>query len=62
MDGIHRIKAPNKGKQFQSEYELIRDYEATIRDINQNHASTGINMLKDRWYVITEAHGDYVED
>ena len=43
MDGIYRIKAPNKGKQFQSQDELIRDYEAKIRDINQKHASLGIS-------------------
>lgn len=39
MHGIHIIKAPNKGKQFQTQDELIRDYESTIRDINQNHKS-----------------------
>jgi hypothetical protein len=39
MHGIHLIKVTNKGKQFQSQDELIRDYEETIRDINQNHKS-----------------------
>ena len=31
MDCIHLIKAPNKGKQFQTQDELIRGYESTIR-------------------------------
>jgi histone-lysine N-methyltransferase SETMAR len=62
MDGIHRIKAQNKGKQFQTQDELIRDYETTIRDINLNHESLGITMLPDRWRAITLARGKYVED
>ena len=62
MDAIRRIKAPNKGKQFQSEDELIRDYEATIQDINQNHKSLGITMLPDRWRAIHLVRGKYVED
>lgn len=61
MDGIHRIKAPNKGKQFQSQDELIRDYETTIRLINENHESKGITMLPDRWRAIHLAMGKYVE-
>lgn len=39
MDGIARIKGPNKGKKFQSEEELINDYETTIREVNQNQES-----------------------
>lgn len=62
MDGINRIKAPNKGKQFQSQDELIRDYEATIRDINQNQESKGITMLPDRWRAITLARGNYIDE
>ena len=61
MDGIYRIKAPNKGKQFQTQTELIRDYDATIQTINRNHESLGINMLPDRWRAIHLAHGKYVE-
>lgn len=48
MHGIALIKAPNKGKQFLTETELINDYDATIRDINKNHESKGIDMLPDR--------------
>jgi hypothetical protein len=61
MHGIHLIKVPNKGKQFQSQDELIRDYEETIRDINQNHKSLGITMLPDRWRAIHLANGKYLE-
>ncbi len=39
MDGIARIKVPNKGKQFQTEDELINNYEATIREISRNQES-----------------------
>jgi hypothetical protein len=39
MDGIARIKGPNKGKQFQTEDELISDFEATIREVNKNQES-----------------------
>lgn len=60
MHGIALIKAPNKGKQFLTETELINDYDTTIRDINKNHASKGIEMLPDRWRAITLARGDYV--
>ncbi len=62
MDCIHRIKAPNTGKQFQTQDELIRGYESTIRDINQNHKSLGISMLPDRWRAITLARGKYLEE
>jgi histone-lysine N-methyltransferase SETMAR len=62
MHGIHIIKEPNKGKQFQSQDELIRDYESTIRDINQNQQSLGITMLPDRWRAIHLAREKYVED
>lgn len=62
MHGINRIKAPNKGKQFQSQDELIKDYEATIRDINQNQESKGITMLPDRWRAITLARGKYIDE
>lgn len=61
MDGIYRIKAPLKGKQFLTRDELIRNYEAIIRDINQNYDSKGIHMLPDRWRAITLARGKYVE-
>lgn len=61
MDAIHRIKVSNKGKQFQSQDELIRDYAAVIRDINEKHESLGITMLPDRWRAITLARGKYVE-
>ncbi len=60
MHGIALIKAPNKGKQFLTETELINDYDATIRDINKNHESKGIDMLPDRWRAITIAHGGSV--
>lgn len=62
MDGIARIKGPNKGKQFQTEDELIRDYEATIRGVNENHESLGITMLTDRWRAVAIASGRYIED
>ena len=61
MDGIYRIKAPNKGKQFQSQYELKRDYEATIRDINQKHASLDISILPDHWRAIALTRGNYID-
>lgn len=60
MHAIALIKAPNKGKQFLTETELINDYAATIQDINQNHKSKGIEMLPDRWRSITLARGDYL--
>jgi len=62
MDAIHRIKAPQKGKQFESREELIRDYESTIRDINENHESKGISMLPDRWRAIHLGRGKYTEE
>jgi len=61
MDGIYRIKAPNKRKQFQSQDELIHDYEAIIRDINQKHASRGTRMLPDRWRAIALTRGNYID-
>ncbi len=61
IDAIQRIKAPHKGKQFQTREELIIDYEATIKDINRHHQSLGISMLPDRWRSITLARGKYVE-
>jgi len=60
MHGINLIKAQHKGKQFQSRDELIREYEATIRDIN-HHKSLGISMLPDRWRAITLARGKYLD-
>jgi hypothetical protein len=62
MHGIHLLKAPHKGKQFQSRDELVRDYEATIRDVNEQHTSLGISMLPARWNAITLARGKYVEN
>ena len=61
MDGIARIKGPNKGKKFLTETELIDDYARTIRDINQKHESKGIDMLPDRWRAISLAHGNYLD-
>ena len=61
IHGIHLIKVPNNGKQFQSQDELIRDYEETIRDINQNHKSLGITMLPNRWRAVHLANGKYLE-
>jgi transposase len=61
MDAIQRIKAPHKGKQFQTRDELIRDYDATIQEINREHTSLGISMLPDRWRAIHLANGKYVE-
>jgi len=61
MDGIQRIKAPNKGKQFQTRDELIRDYDATIRGISEQHTSLGITMLPDRWRAIHLGNGKYIE-
>ena len=60
MDGIARIKAPHKGKQFLTETELIDDYARTIQDINQKHDSEGIQMLPTRWRAITLVRGDYL--
>jgi histone-lysine N-methyltransferase SETMAR len=60
MDGIHRIKAPLKGKQFQTRDELVHDCEAVIRDINEKHESKGITMLPDRWRSITLSRGKYI--
>lgn len=61
MHGIALIKGPNKGKQFQTQEELINDYNDVIRDINQNHKSLGITMLPDRWRAITLARGKYFD-
>lgn len=61
MDAIYRIKAPNKGKLFQTENELFDDYRKTIMDINEKHESKGIDMLPDRWRAISIARGEYVE-
>jgi hypothetical protein len=61
MHGIALIKGPNKGKQFQTQEELINDYNDVIRDINQNHKSLGITMLPDRWRAITLARGKYLD-
>jgi len=60
MDGIARIKGPNKGKEFLTETELIDDYARTIQ-INQKHESKGIDMLPDRWRAISLAHGNYLD-
>jgi hypothetical protein len=62
MDGIARIKVPNKGKQFQTEDELINNYEATIWEISRNQESLGITMLPDRWRAVTIANGKYIEE
>jgi hypothetical protein len=62
IDGIARIKGSNKGKQFQTEDELISDYEATIREINRNDESLGITMLPDRWRAVAIANGKYIKD
>jgi hypothetical protein len=62
MDGIARIKGPNKGKQFQTEDELINNYEATIREISRNQESMGITMLPDRWRAVAIANGKYIEE
>ena len=61
MDGIRRIKTPHKGKQFQTRADLVHDYEATIRSINQNHESLGISMLPDRWRAIHLGNGNYID-
>ena len=61
MHGIALIKGPNKGKQFQTQEEVINDYNDVIRDINQNHKSLGITMLPDRWRAITLARGKYLD-
>ena len=60
MHGIALVKVPNKGKQFLTETELINDYAETIREVNKNHASLGIEMLPDCWRAISLARGDYV--
>jgi len=60
MDAIQRIKAPNKGKQFQNREELIIDYQDTIREINNKQESKGITMLPDAWRAIHLADGKYV--
>ena len=60
MHGIALVKAPNKGKQFLTETELINDYLETIREVNKNDASLGISMLPHRWRAISLARGDYV--
>jgi len=61
MDGISRLKAPHKGKRFESERELRDDYEGTIRQVSENNEFRGITMLPDRWRAITRANGKYVE-
>lgn len=61
MHGINLIKAQHKGKQFQSQDELIREYEATIREINTHQKSLGISMLPDRWRAIALARGKYLD-
>lgn len=60
MHGINLLKAPMKGKQFQSQDELIRNYEERIREINEQHLSLGITMLPDRWRAIHQGGGIYV--
>jgi hypothetical protein len=62
MDGIARMKGPNKGKQFQTEDELINNYEATIREISRNQESLGITMLPDRWRAVAIANSKYIEE
>ncbi len=62
MDGIACIKGPNKGKQFQTEDELINNYEATIREISRNQESLGITMLPDPWRAVAIANGKYIEE
>ena len=47
MDEIARIKRPNKEK-FQIE-ELINDYVAAIRKVNQNQKSLGITRASKEW-------------
>ena len=61
MDAIVRIKAPNKGKRFMTLTELTDNYARTIQDINQKHASLGIDMLPTRWRSITLTRGDYLD-
>ena len=61
MDGIARIKAPNKGKHFLTQEELIEDYRMSIQDINKKHESKGIDMLPDRWRAITLKRGNYLD-
>ena len=61
MDGIYRIKAPHKGKQFLNRDELIRDYDDTIQKINREYSSKGITMLPDRWRAIHLANGKYLD-
>jgi histone-lysine N-methyltransferase SETMAR len=62
MHGIHHIKAPLKGKEFQTRDELIHDYEAVIREVNKKKDSKGITMLPDRWRAITLSRGKYVDE
>src|SRR5215469_12015855 len=44
MDGINRIKAPLKGKQFETRAELIIEVDKVIKDINEKQESLGITM------------------
>ncbi len=60
MHDIARIKGPNKGKQFQTQDELINDYEGIIRDINRNQESLGITMSPDRWRAVAIVSGKYI--
>jgi hypothetical protein len=62
MHGLHHIKAPLKGKEFQTRDELIHDYEAVIREVNKKKDSKGITMLPDRWRAITLSRGKYVDE
>jgi len=57
MDGIHRIKAKLKGKQYLTRDELIRDVDKATQEINKHHKSKGITMLPDRWRAITMPGG-----
>jgi hypothetical protein len=63
---IHQICHPRTwtlytGLKFLTENELFDDYRKTIMDINEKHESKGIDMLPDRWRVISIARGEYVE-
>jgi hypothetical protein len=60
MDGINRIKAPLKGKQFETRAELILEVDKVIQSINQKQESKGITMLPDRWNAICIAWGKYI--
>ena len=60
MDGIARIKGPNKGKKFLTETELIDDYADNKRHKPKARIK-GIDMLPDRWRAISLAHGNYLD-